>query len=202
MIGGIKFLYMLEHPKVTLPDTWKNGVNATMDNQQVKELAYLAGIIDGEGCITLSLQQYRKGRYRLLPSIQIANTSQVLVDYLSNLLYKYGIAHHICWHKGKGKAGKPWASVVVQRFSMLKNLAVLMQPFLIIKKRQAEILADFLSGRLLSDGRAKKNGIIDPYTERDFLLLFEIKSLNGHPPTQEPQRLYEEYLKRRDNDTV
>lgn len=171
-----------------------------MENTQEKEMAYLAGIIDGEGCISLTLQQYRKGRYRIMPAVSVSNTNKTLVEYLHGLLVKYGVRHHIYWHSETQKQ-LAWANITVHAFDCIINLLEAIQSYLVAKARQAANVLAFTQSRMMSNGKAIRNGKTFPYTLEHFQLLSETKSLNHRKHKEavlDPQRLHAEYCKLKD----
>lgn len=97
------------------------------------EKSYIAGIIDGEGYIGI----YRsKDRY-LRPVVNVANTSEVLIDQLRRMTgigAKYKKTHHMksCWS---------WS---VRKFSEIRGLLEAVLPFLVVKRKKAELLLEFL----------------------------------------------------------
>lgn len=168
-----------------------------MDNQQEREFAYIAGIVDGEGCITMAFRQYRLGKFRIEPKVEIANTSSTLLDWLSAKLTEHSIGHHITWHAPQTPQSRPWAALVIQRYNSIVNFLERILPYLVIKRLQGETVRGFLKTRLLPDGRSKKNGITDPYTLEDFQALAKVRALNRSKRDLDPQRLYAEYCARR-----
>lgn len=166
-----------------------------MENTQETNAAYIAGIVDGEGSIMMHWRQYRQGKWRLDPHISIANTSPMLVEHIDQLLNLWNIPHFISWQSLK--VGKPRADIGIVRYNGIKNLLEILIPYLVIKKARGIAVHEFVQGRLLPDGRGKKNGIKDPYTLRDFELLAFVKKENGKQTDLDPQRLYAEYASRK-----
>lgn len=102
--------------------------------------AYLAGIMDGEGCFTT------KGKRNLLPVIKITNTNQPLLLDIQQILIDFGI--HIALYKHWKKKPHPtwkdqWA---LESTSMKETLALakFIQPHLIAKQRQCQIAIEIL----------------------------------------------------------
>ncbi len=103
-----------------------------------EELAYVAGIIDGEGSISLcrSFAKRTRGRY-VYPIVRIANTDSVLIgwiesrfdsgcrSYTSAMNERCKPCHHITWAASKA-------------VGILK----LVYPFLVVKKDRAKIVID------------------------------------------------------------
>lgn len=126
------------------------------------EWAYLAGIIDGEGCIRLANCGYAKRR---VIDLRIYNTDVRLIEWLRDNLGGYAYAHnkkaHVCWQVH-------WSS---------KRAKVIIEhvlPYLIVKKEQAEIALSFQ--RLI--GKNGQRVSSDNLSKRD-VLLEAMSILNG-----------------------
>lgn len=103
-----------------------------------EEKAYLAGIIDGEGSITISvstdLSMTRKKVFR--PMITITNT---YLDLVSWILEKTGLGKIAIVKKNKKflhhKQAYRWTAWSQQANQIIENI----YPYLIVKKKQADI---------------------------------------------------------------
>lgn len=102
------------------------------------ELAYFAGLIDGEGSISLARSHANRTRGRYIyPLLRIANTDKRMIDWISSKIdcgsrsYKSAMnerckpVHHLCW------CSKDAISIL--RF---------IYQYLIVKKEQAKIALD------------------------------------------------------------
>lgn len=102
------------------------------------EIAYVAGIIDGEGCIGFSYKKNKTGHERLTLIIQVDMTCHEVPEALRTqfggtifLINSKDEKHksHSCWKIYQDEAGE-----------FLK----LILPYLIVKKRQAELALAYL----------------------------------------------------------
>ena len=112
------------------------------------DLAYVAGIIDGEGSI--SLYPPCKGRRGLKISVQVGNTNEWLIQWLRFIFggYIYTIPP-----RKNCKPVHSWSVSYQQALGVLQAV----YPYLRLKKPQAEIAINFLKmrhhkGRHLTDG--------------------------------------------------
>ena len=158
-----------------------------MGNQQETDKAYLAGILDGEGCIHVSLQcQKIKGpnsQGTLHHIVQIANTSKPLVDFITNWLDMEGIPYyHVSWQKAKNPRQKLYAQVRITRFIAIKKLLTQLLPYLLVKKPQAILMLEFVERRLKHFEDFGKRGFRPSYIKRDFQIMSEMKLLNMRGP--------------------
>src|SRR5215467_1429377 len=122
------------------------------------ELAYLAGIIDGEGTISVA----QNSIVYLRPHIVISNTSTLLAEWLRIR----GFAPH--W--AKNTIGRDYWRISWSGFS-LDKLLPLIRPYLVIKARHADLLLELISLRR----QQSKNS---PLTERMHELVLMIAWLN------------------------
>jgi len=140
-------------------------------------LAYLAGILDGEGCFNI----YRGGkrpRIDYTGRLYVVSTDRVLIDWLQEHFggFTYTREVRIEW-----KTKYEW---ILERSKSVEVCRAIL-PYLVIKKPQAELLILFqqsftemkVGGRLTDDQRALR--------ERCF---FRMKELNhrGHSVVKEP----------------
>jgi len=147
-------------------------------NPTVTQTAYLAGVIDSDGCIAVSkmhegMKSYSNFRYknpRYVLTLNITNTSEELMEWL---LREFGgnckarrkeKAHHKItygWHYNNGKAAE-----------ILK----LVEPYLIVRKKQAQLAIDLISGWKTEFGRG---ALLKPdEVERREKAYLEMKRLN------------------------
>ena len=133
------------------------------------KLSYFAGILDGEGCVTISYHQKRNThRMRLL----VVNTNKDVIDWLSNNFggHVYEIKRH-SQRNPKWKKRFEWHFVPSREYQwVLKGIL----PFLIIKKRQVEIALAFMA----TIGKSKYRLSPEQFNLRESLHQ-ELKKLNS-----------------------
>jgi hypothetical protein len=150
-----------------------------------EELSYLAGIIDGEGTITVTYWK-RKSRSKyggndilyLTPRLVIANTSEILMSESRRIL------EQICCvsvsrsdHSRRTKLNhKPCYQFAISGKTNIKMVLEKINPYLRVKRKQGELLLDFcnLPGRGHGDGHG-----IGIYPERAYEIAKEVRKLNG-----------------------
>ena len=103
-----------------------------------EKLAYLAGIIDGEGSIMIYFN-HTTNRFTLM--IKVSNTSKELVDWLYENFQgaKYSI------NPPSKLVHKQWKQQYVWEVRSFETLPFLIElyPFLVIKRKQCEIAMEF-----------------------------------------------------------
>ncbi|MEA1925852.1 MAG: LAGLIDADG family homing endonuclease [Patescibacteria group bacterium] len=159
-------------------------MDITTDNQQERRFGWLAGIIDGEG--TISMQTYRHhGHVRLTPFICIVNSSQEIIQKCNEILEEIGVAKHYTHRKpNKKKANglwyKPCKQIRIDGYKSVLKLAQAMDGYLIGKTKQAELIKEYIKNRQgMKRWRNEKGHVmLMKYTPREIDILVEIKSLN------------------------
>lgn len=99
------------------------------------EKSYLAGIIDGEGSISLCRSGARDSEAYIYPLLRVANTKKVLIDWITRRLNfghrlyvsKLNIGCNDCYH---------WGVASSEAFTVIE----LVRPYLVIKAMQADVV--------------------------------------------------------------
>lgn len=98
------------------------------------ELSYLAGIIDGEGCINI-VKYHKENRYRYRLQVRVINTSKELVEWI-----KENFGGYVTSRERKGyRLIYEWGIFNTQAEELLEDIL----EYLIIKKPQANVALDF-----------------------------------------------------------
>lgn len=127
---------------------------------------YLGGFFDGEGYITLIRHKdsrVKKG-YTLHPFVRITNTNKAILEEINKL------AKGKIKSKPKQLGCKQCYMVEIQDLTSMFEFLCKIQPFLIIKKEQAELMIEFCRGRI--DNKNKR------YSKEDYELSFKFTELN------------------------
>lgn len=116
--------------------------------------AYIAGFIDGEGCISITKRkdkEYKNG-YSFYSNIRITNTNLEILEWIKNIL---------------DCGGHLKACIIAKE----------LLPFLIVKKKQAEILLDFQ--KLKEENKQKGiDGVPPERWKKQVILCEQIQKLN------------------------
>ena len=164
-----------------------------MGNQQ-ERLAWLAGIVDGEGSITMAKNPTnKKGKYTIRPLVNITNSSVAALRLIEQICEEQGLAYYIKWLE-PGKSGrKQWIwRLNVYGQKRVKRFLEIILPYLVIKKEHGLLLYEWCVGRIAMPGRGQNK----LYTDSDYDVRRKISELN-----QNPQRLYAEHVFKITRDT-
>jgi hypothetical protein len=142
---------------------------AQRDEVKDVDWAYLAGIIDGEGTITIvKTKQYRTGRalrYKLL--LLVTNTDWGLIEFLTQ---RFAGAYVDSVNRAENrKVCYTWR---VTKRDTVKWLLKGCLPYLRIKQRQAILLLNWI------DSRERQPNARAPYNETEHVLFKEIWAAN------------------------
>jgi len=144
---------MLETPLE--PVRLLRGQSTGLDNQQAtrEELAWLAGIIDGEGYIGIQLERIRKHSIarRATVGMQISNTDEEICLKAVSIIKKIGINPYLKIDKTalKKSSKKIVYVVVVHRMAlMIRLLKPVLQYLTGNKKKRAELVLEFCELRM------------------------------------------------------
>src|SRR3954469_3813136 len=135
--------------------------------------AYLAGILDGEGCLGIGLRIRRGCRY-IVATVQVTNTDVRLLEWL--MQYYEGNIYPRSKEVGNRKPVYLW-SVASRKAMRVVNDAF---PYLIVKREQALLLRSIPNREPFRDTTTGRMRV--RFTEADFAendrLLAEIRALN------------------------
>lgn len=142
-----------------------------MGNQQ-ERLAYLAGVIDGEGWVGATV--YKDS---IRPTVCVHIVAPDWADALDRIVRECGLPSYVCHFKNSSR----WGISGIKRVS---RFIPEVRPFLVNKTEQADLLME------LCEERLKRHYHTRQITDREWGLINKIKSLNTKG--KNPQRLYAE----------
>ncbi len=158
----------LREMKISYDNTEQS--NMTVQNT---ELAWLAGIIDGEGCFCIFTNH--RGNGSINPSISanltITNSNCLLLNRCREILDALEIKYIYQDPKNGHQRGRRVMRVKIQNYSSLQRLIELTLPYFVGKAEQAKLVLEFAN---LAGQRGKLH--YDARTE----MMNKNKSLNQH----------------------
>lgn len=174
-------------------------MDETIDNTQERlkadefKLGWLAAMVDGEGCLTFTLQKDRKpDSYYPIPFACISGTNtdsiQRTVDYLNH----FNVPNYVFTSTPKGtksklagEAYKDCMTIRIWGMRRVNKFLSFITPYLIEKKPQAEIMLRFARDRIKRYDRMMKNrgefGQLErkEHTADQFLDYWRVRNLNS-----------------------
>lgn len=134
------------------------------------QIGYLAGIVDGEG--TISIHKCRPtgrgGQFRYQPTMSIAGTDSRLTEYLGATLDATQNSHIRRRERPEHKPQFVTGWYGYRCYPIIK----LVEPHLLIKREQAQIVMRYI------ESRAQMPGYNHPYTDEQHELYERIRQLN------------------------
>ena len=106
-----------------------------------EQWAYAAGIMDGEGSLCMGYESpVDRPSPRWHTEVRFSNTSRALIDWFVSLF-----GGHVYDHHRSGNRQQLWTWKISARADCRWFLTGIL-PFLVVKRRQAELLMEFWSG--------------------------------------------------------
>ena len=133
--------------------------------------AYMAGILDGEGHFSMYFHE-RFNRHHV--TVGVMNTSRDLIDWLVNNFGGYVYEHKPKSHKPHWKPCWEWRMKVQEIPGRLPPIL----PYLVIKRRQAELAISFRETINPSANNPRKKGVSPEILALRHKIMDELKSLN------------------------
>jgi hypothetical protein len=166
---------MLEHQEYPKVLTTQKSEGA--ENQQGTDLAWLAGILDGEGSIGL----YKNGNGKNYVRVTITNTDPLMYVAIKKILHHHLIPVYIIMDgqdRDKGWRDK-WRMAFTGNTAPTRLLTTIL-PFLISKKEEAELALEYIRSRSSYPKFTKA-----PLTERELWIVGRMKELKQGRPLRD-----------------
>ena len=112
------------------------GENFSMKIYLKTDLAYCAGLLDGEGCLTIS-KRTQKNTFQM--RVEIVNTNKEVLEWVKGMFGGSVIVRMRPGKYGNNKESFVWLADTRRAASFLR----LIKPYVKIKRRQLEIALDF-----------------------------------------------------------
>lgn len=110
------------------------------------DLAWLSGIVDGEGCFTIFRRTNRSGSGKIIvspsASATITNSNSRMMEKCKSLLDVIGIKY--AYHSPRNSCTRPLRRIRVSNYESLALLISQIKPYLVAKVKQVKIIEEFL----------------------------------------------------------
>lgn len=154
-----------------------------MGNQQERSFSWLAGILDGEGSISVQVYTLPNGRIRCTPFLSVINSDELILKEVERIYADIGVvsrrcAHARVQHEKSFQGKKPCYSIRVDGYEpVIKALDILTQYLRGEKQTNARVVLQFCKERV--EGllvRGDKGRITRaPYTKAQIDLISSIR---------------------------
>jgi hypothetical protein len=151
-----------------------------MDNQQERlklDLSWLAGIIDGEGTISLRVRNRKHQSTLITPVVSITNTNYIIMYKVIEILKENNIPHWVHETNYNVTKNPLWKSALEVQIMGIKRCSIILPiiyNYLVGKKDQCELVMNWCLSRKDDFGKRKY------YSEEDLKIANQVKELHGH----------------------
>lgn len=111
------------------------------------ELAWLAGLWDGEGSITIFKHLEKNGTRKLCPTILVVNTDIKIINEAKRILDNLGTSFHLFERAPTSDRHKQAYQLSTRNSQYIDKVLTALQPYLIGKKEQAELTIGYVRKR-------------------------------------------------------
>ncbi|MGI0016753.1 MAG: hypothetical protein ACREBU_25295 [Nitrososphaera sp.] len=112
------------------------------------ELAWLAGLWDGEGSITIFTHKERNGAEKICPTLLVVNTNESIIAEAVRILDALGTSFHVFERKMSNPKWKDSIQLNTRNTGYIKTALEAMLPYLIGKKPQAQLVLRYVNKKL------------------------------------------------------
>jgi hypothetical protein len=137
---------VLETPVYPNLPECENGSVGSISRHEV-DAAWLAGIIDGEGCIHTTYANGKKSKNHYRCRVEVRNTDPFMIQRITQILANSQIQFFLQFVKYEGK-WKDQLVVVVTGYKAIQSLLKMVLPHLTAKQKEAQLMAEFINWRL------------------------------------------------------
>lgn len=140
---------MVKAKNVSVDYEYHNADNLDFHKPSDTDLAWLAGIIDGEGSITFQVTKRKTGNLVIVPFISVTNTDEGIIQRIMDILDNIGVGFKASWiiDKNHPKYLKR-CNIKIDRYARVKGFIPMVYPYLSsVKKYNAEVVLDFIKNR-------------------------------------------------------
>jgi len=151
------------------------------------DLAWLAGMIDADGCISFAKQQNSRNKgktHHLKPYVTVTTTCTLTKDYMIDMYDKYQIPIHVAVKPSKSPDRKEVYTIATIGMKRSKTILSLVKDYLVTKQREANLVLEFIEIR----ERLFAQKLHEPREDEIVEEMKNIKSNRNY--TRNPQRLY------------
>lgn len=149
------------------------------------DLAWLAGIWDGEGSIALFTHTERNGTQKICPTVCVVNTDIAIINKARKILEEIGCNFVLQEYRPKNsRHSTRWVLTTRNQNYIVLFLEAVMPYLVSIKRQKAEILLDYTKRRLDKTKRLPSKGST-PYDDEDWSTFQKFQEIRSSQTTRE-----------------
>ena len=135
---------------------------------------WLAGVFDGEGCITIVKGNVRRtGRFTLGPNIAFVTSSPVILDEFIRILKDNGCAFYVDTRGPSHIGTKLTSRISICGMQRARRFLAVFLPYLRGKRPEGELVNTYIESRILVP-------LNMPYRECDLAIHRQLRDLHGY----------------------
>jgi hypothetical protein len=139
-------------------------------NFNTKELKWLGGLIDSDGCVSISSSLRKNNKVVYTPNITVTNNNLNIVDKCIDVLSNHNINHHV-------KPNGLCKNITISRPTIISNFCRLMEDYILTKRQEFKLISHYCKCRIKNVETHGCNWKAR-YTEEEIKLVEELKYLN------------------------
>ena len=153
-----------------------------MGNQQERSLAWLAGILDGEGSVSVQVYTLPDGRVRLTPFVSIVNSDVGILAGCREILTDLGVQHRDCKKpltEGVFVGSLHCSNLRIDGQQPVRALLEAVSPYLrSVKRGYAETILKYLDSRIIRGLQRDELGRVrrSEYSRAEIELIASVRS--------------------------
>jgi hypothetical protein len=154
----------------------QSSVDTSNQQERFLNLAWLAGLFEGEGSISL----VKGSANRIMPRVHFINSDMQLVEEWANGWKNLGVGNYVQTRKVYNpEKHKQTKQVLICGLKRVHNFINILLPYIRgHKKEVAQTVLDYLEYRLSLPNGGKRQG----YTSKDYDYLVKVRGLNQKGP--------------------
>ena len=134
------------------------------------DLKWLGGILDSDGCVSISINKRKNNKVVYTPSITITNSNKYIIEAVHEILNFYSINHHI-------KPNGLCKNIVISRPNIIVNFCEVMKDNILVKTSELMLINKFCLYRIDNVKTAGCNWKAG-YTDLEINIVSELRFLN------------------------
>ena len=156
-----------------------------MGNQQERSLAWLAGILEGEGTLSFQVYTMPNKRIRITPYVAVVNSDKGIIDEVCRIYRQIGVKYRNCAkplssrRNGSFDGNKRCFNIRCDGQEPVRRLAEALQPYMVgEKRRNVAAILEYLDSRARRGLERNERGHIRrvEYSRHEIEIISQIRS--------------------------